>query len=492
MSRFNEARKPVQATETNYEAAPAYSMSNDKKFATIVLTSMLKDKFYRSGNTEALEITGMIKDGSVAPLFAAKAAVLARHKYGLRSVSHLIAGQIGVQVKGEEWTKDFYNAVIRRVDDITEILGANKAISGSMKIPNSMKKGLAKSFDKFDEYQLAKYRGEGKDIKLIDAVNLLHPVATNRNSAALKKLVNDELRNTKTWEAKQSAAGKAENKVEAKKEAWKEQVDSGKTGYLALIRNIRNIIESSTENMQSLVGQLQNREAIHKSLVMPYQIYIAYKEVQKMNISATDKLTLVTALNQAFKHSVDNVEMPEGETLVAVDSSGSMTWNGDEYGHALIKALPIAIAFRLARGADIALFDSDVVYCPEVYEMEPLAACQHLEDRCSGGATYFHKVFDTAKRAYANVITISDMQGYSDSGWSHPSTAVSNSLKEYSKKFNVMPAVFMIDITGYGTSQFPEARVATIAGFTREALSIAAKSIINPNALVDEINAVRF
>ena len=40
----------------------------------------------------------------------------------MRSVSHIVAGEIVNSVKGEQWTKNFINKVVFRVDDMTEIM----------------------------------------------------------------------------------------------------------------------------------------------------------------------------------------------------------------------------------------------------------------------------------------------------------------------------------------------------------------------------------
>jgi 60 kDa SS-A/Ro ribonucleoprotein len=41
----------------------------------------------------------------------------------MRSVSHLVAGELAKSVKGEPWTKRFYAKVARRPDDVLETLG---------------------------------------------------------------------------------------------------------------------------------------------------------------------------------------------------------------------------------------------------------------------------------------------------------------------------------------------------------------------------------
>lgn len=61
--------------------------------------------------------------------------------------------------------------IVFRPDDMMEIIAYYKAKSGKT-LPNAMKKGFALAFDKFDGYQIAKYRGENKAVKLVDVVNL--------------------------------------------------------------------------------------------------------------------------------------------------------------------------------------------------------------------------------------------------------------------------------------------------------------------------------
>lgn len=124
--------------------------------------------------------------------FAAKAAIYARTKFGMRSITHLLAGELAKYATGKEWAKSFYEQIVYRPDDMTEIM-AYYFNTQKLKLPNAMKKGFAAAFDKFDGYQLAKYRNANKDLKLVDVVNLIHPKPTDRNREALTLLVKNEL-----------------------------------------------------------------------------------------------------------------------------------------------------------------------------------------------------------------------------------------------------------------------------------------------------------
>src|SRR5262249_28980657 len=138
------------------------------------------------------------------PRFVAKAALHARHAYGMRSVSHLVAGELAKSVKGARWSKDFFARLVRRPDDAMETLAYYLAVYGRP-VPNSLKKGLGAALARFDEHQLAKYRREHGAFKLVDAVNLVRPKAT----PALSKLIRGELAPAQTWETKLTQAGEA-------------------------------------------------------------------------------------------------------------------------------------------------------------------------------------------------------------------------------------------------------------------------------------------
>jgi 60 kDa SS-A/Ro ribonucleoprotein len=79
---------------------------------------------------------------------------------------------------------------------------------------------------------MAKYKGDNKDVKLVDLVNIVHPVPTMRNKEALELLIKGELKNTQTWESKLSLAGQMaeseEDLTKLKSDAWSELISTRK------------------------------------------------------------------------------------------------------------------------------------------------------------------------------------------------------------------------------------------------------------------------
>src|SRR5207248_2610287 len=137
--------------------------------------------------------------------------IYTRTKFGMRSISHVVAGELASRIKGEAWLKDFIDKVVYRPDDITEILSYYKIVSGK-KQSHAVRKGIAKALQRFDDYKLAKYKGDGKEVSLIDAANLTHP----KHTESLGKLIKGTLPTPETWETKLTATkGDEELKKEA-------------------------------------------------------------------------------------------------------------------------------------------------------------------------------------------------------------------------------------------------------------------------------------
>jgi hypothetical protein len=263
MSRFN---LQTDNRIINYAGGEAHQESPELELVSLLLTSFVQDQFYRSSGETLARLRSLAK--LCDPLFAAKAAIYARNTFGMRSVTHAMASELAPLISGKTWAKDFYKAIIHRPDDMLEIVSYFKAYCGKT-IPAAMKKGLALAFDNFDNYQIAKYRAEGKNIKMVDLVNLLHPTPTEKNSESLRLLMKNKLSASETWEAMLTKAGQnGKNAVETeeqKRQAWKSLIENYKIGYFALLRNLRNILETAinytpAENRDEITLQIKKLE----------------------------------------------------------------------------------------------------------------------------------------------------------------------------------------------------------------------------------------
>ena len=492
MARFNPTVKRVpEAPDTvNMAYGEAYQESVELELVSILLTSLVQDQFYRSG-AQAISrldtlVDALVKDGKA--YFAAQAAVYARRTFGLRSITHLLAAGLASRVRGADWTKDFYNVIVRRPDDLTEILAL--VMKTKKSIPNALKDGLARALARLNEYNLAKYKGNDKAVKMIDAVNLLHPKATD----ALGKLVRGELSPADTWETGLSAAGQkaetTEQKAELKTVAWSDLVMEKKLGYLALVRNLRNILQNVTREdvIQEVVVQLTNPEAIKKSLIFPFQLHTAYDMLctaADLGQNGTAQRLIIGALNKAAEISLSNVPVFDGRTLIAMDLSGSMT--DGKVGTstaAKVGGLFAAILWRSNPGSDLMLFGSNAIYAPLAMNDMSLFNLATALAHADQGGTNFHNIFLKANKAYRRVIIISDMQAWER--YNVPTDAV----KRYEAMFNCKPDIYSLDLCGLGTLQFPEKKVYAMAGFSDKIFDVMKMLETDRMALVNKIKEI--
>ena len=141
-----------------------------------------------------------------------------------------------------------------------ELLNQRTGTKKLNRLSKQLQKGLQAAFNRFDEYQFAKYNRDTA-IKLRDALFLVHPRAKDDAQQALfNKIVAGTLQPPYTWETELSTLGQAgfdseEAKAAAFKAKWEELVDSGKLGYMALLRNLRNIQEAGV-SYTSLIQRL--------------------------------------------------------------------------------------------------------------------------------------------------------------------------------------------------------------------------------------------
>jgi hypothetical protein len=329
---------------------------------------------------------------------------------------------------------------------------------------------------------MAKYRGEGLAVKLVDVVNIVHPVPTEQNANALQRLVKGELKSTETWESKLTQAGQkaesAEQKQVLKKEAWADMVKSGKLGYFALLRNLRNLLENVPELENEIIVQLTDRKAIKKSLVLPFRFFTAIKELQVI----PNARNIVAAISIAAEISLDNVPKLKGKTLIAVDVSGSMSGRPQE-----IAKMFGAVLYK-ATDSMLLTFDNNARYIT----LNPNDSLLSLTERIpfTGGGTNFNSIFDRATQKFDRIIILSDMQAWMADGWN--SNNPKESFNAYKARTGADPVIYSFDLQNYGSMQFPERNVYCLAGFSDKIFDIMAVLEEDKNALINKIESVKF
>lgn len=464
MAKFNEKKMAKQPTERNLMGEMAFKMEDKEELISTVMTTFLQNEYYEKEATKIARIQELLK--KVDPLFAAKLAIYARNEGNLRSVTHFVAAEIAKYVSGTDWGKRFYNRIVVRPDDMSEIVSAYAHINGMSqkdisKIPNAMKGGFKTALERLDAYQLDKYKMKNREVSLIDLIRLFHPKGNQKNAEAFKRLVNGEslegLYETKILEKEMTKAGQLtkgateDEKKEAKHEAIAEILGNVKgMPIMNLIRNLRNIILYAPDKVEDACEQLRIKDKILNSRLLPFRFATAYAEIEKMTWDKpnTDtsiafesdkvegeltkaqfdslKRSVLDALEDAIQYSVENIPELEGNVAILVDHSGSC--RGDAGGSSAVSAFSKTstamignlfgsmMAYR-QKNVYIGLFGDKLIDVPMDRNMKMLDFNKMSFDKgaCCGPCTeagiydFMRKCIDEKKKV-DNVVVFSDCQ----------------------------------------------------------------------------------
>ncbi|MDR2916608.1 MAG: TROVE domain-containing protein [Tannerella sp.] len=308
---FNSTSKGKDKV-TNHEGAEAYRMSPEWHLYVATVTSSLCDKFYESAETRMQTLRTLVSQCD--PLFVAKLAVYTRQKMNLRSVPLVLAVELAKVHSGDAIIRKMVNQIVLRADEITELLAyyqqanerrGNKKLN---RLSKQLQTGLQDAFNRFNEYQFAKYNRE-TEIKLRDALFLVHPKAKNEEQQVLfNKIINNTLEPPYTWESELSQLGKStfetiEERNDAFRLKWEELINSGKVGYMALLRNLRNMLEArvSDNQIDKVCNTLASENAVRRSKQLPFRFLAAYREISTYSQLIIKEASLETKMYQMKK-----------------------------------------------------------------------------------------------------------------------------------------------------------------------------------------------
>src|ERR1043166_6183454 len=217
-----------------HEGAPAVTGNALALLRRSVLSCLLWEaEFDEDGESIADRIETAARAVTLEELAAL--SVEARSSFNLRHVPLLLLTVLIKRGSGKAIVGETIAQTIQRADELTELL----AIYWKDKrcpLSAQMKRGLAGAFRKFDAYQLAKY-DRANAVRLRDVLFLSHAKPKDEAQAALWKLLAaNELPTPDTWETELSA-GKDKGAV------WERLLREDRLGYLALLRNLRNMVK---------------------------------------------------------------------------------------------------------------------------------------------------------------------------------------------------------------------------------------------------------
>jgi 60 kDa SS-A/Ro ribonucleoprotein len=511
MSRYNTKQTPKQPDVINHQGGGSYKLDPKMEMVAILATGFDNTYYEKLTDRETRFKTLIVDIAKKEPEFVAKALVYSRAVLGQRSVSQFGAVALTPLLSGRAVARKFFSkrdkkankgGIVFRLDDILEIVACYQHFNPGKPLPNSMKKGFKAALEAADAYELAKYQGKNKQVSLVDVINLVHPSPSEMMQETFKQLMTGTLKQFNTVEDKNTKAGQevaakvkagtitkaeAEKELQVAKESnYAELIKTRKIGYLALLRNLRNIV--GTTNNAELIKEaceiLTDQKLIKQSLVFPHQIDIAL-EVLIQEVGASKALPFVKACDKAYELAIPNLTelFTHGRTAVVFDSSGSMSSsirlaNRNQGSKSAIEKAAL-VAATLAKGinADVYHFADR---CEDI-KFNPLDSVNTLKNqfmKCQGRVGYgtsFNSIFSKIGKNYDRVFVISDMQGNS-------------SLETYAYK-NMH--VYSIDLVGYGNAMFkPGNKVYPIYGYSAEMYEMVKRVELDPKAIIKAIEAI--
>ena len=547
MAKFNKAAKHSSGSNvtTNHEGYKAYKLSPEVELYSIVCTASLSNKFYESAADTVERLRDLIKKCNHE--YVAKLAVYAREQMYLRSIPLVLAVELAKIHKGDNLVRRLTRRVISRADELTEIMAYHQIASPSgdeirkvRKIPNQLKLGVADAFNKFSEYQFAKYNRDN-EIKLKDVMFLTKPNPGNDEEKAevFRKISENYCKHTGkkmrskngeqctcgncetlkletpyTWETELTKAGQ-EGKDKA--QVWTELIDSGQMGYMAMLRNLMNFLRNdiNKEALVKVCKRLSNEEEVLKSKQFPFRFQSAYRMI-KGNPSncgffsfATNNVETVghphasmilNALEDAIQVSAKNIPGFGYDTsvLIACDVSGSMYRPISE--NSIVQNYDIGLVLgmllqHVCKVVTTGIFGDTwlPVALPKHSILQNVDDLRRIEGKV-GYSTNGWTVLDWAceqKQSYDKIMIFTDCQLWDTRGRYSQDQGMSGYWDAY-KSANPNAKLYLFDLAGYGNTPLEVERgkdVYLVSGWSDKVFKMC-KSLEDGEKSVDVINAI--
>lgn len=309
----------------------------------------------------------------------------AREQHGLRHAPLLCAVALAECCS---LNADTVYRICDRPDQMTELLSLYSSRNKGKITPlsNAIKRGIARSFTRFNAYSLAKYNRSNDAIKLRDVMFLSHPKGVDEaQQLAFNQLAAGTLPTPDTWEVALSAATD-------KRAEWTRLIEQNKLGALAYIRNLRNMSQAGVSVSMIRHGLKQ----VNTHRIFPYQLLIA-----GMNTTGFNR-----ELEGLLRDCVDAHDMRLlGRTAIVLDRSGSMNWGSDRDTKAIALGM---VAAEMCEDHDVFYFANTIENAGSLRGFE--IQDQYSRANVGGGTSMRTAIQGVSNQGYDRVIVITDEQ----------------------------------------------------------------------------------
>jgi hypothetical protein len=399
----------------------------DSRFKTLIQAAVAQDPEWVRGWVSWLRTDANMRSAPLVAGIEAARAMLALKLTGGRQI---------------------VDSVLRRGDEPCEALSYWISRYGR-KIPKPIKRGFADAAQRlFTEFNWLKYDSAKDAVRFADVIELCHVQPIDATQARLFRLILDDrhgrgevapielemvvanrvlrqlaIRNPHlltepsslktagmTWEDSLSLLGTIEadkaTLEKLKAQVWQANVQN--MGYMALLRNLRNISQYVDERtLIYAASRIRDEDQVAHSRQFPFRFLSAYKA------TAQYQHHWGPALERALQLSVKEVPILSGRTLILVDVSGSMSdplSAKSEMTRCDVAGLfGAALAIRNAGNVDLVRYNDGSWVVPVARNGSVLQLAKQFQP---GGGTATHRAVQQHFNGHDRVILITDEQSW--------------------------------------------------------------------------------
>lgn len=479
MSKFNKKLTQYQKLFDRQDAIVneagglGFRTNHKEELLLRTMTNLVgEDKYYKDGDEDADQFIELVHTVSKNdPLFVMKLAKFARTEMYLRSVPTVLLTECALS-KGNinvPNSRQYVTDTIQRADEITEMVAyaitrAQMENGGKKRFPLMIKNGVADAFNKFDEYQFAKYNRRG-EVTLKDAVNICHPNPNNKEQSLLiKKILDGTLKTPDTWEVATAVHG-------VSKSTWETVIPA--MGYMALMRNLSNFLKHGVD-ITPVLAVLGDAQKIKNSKQFPFRFYTAAQTVESKMSSyknEADAQAVVDCLNDAVITSIANIPKLTGTTAILIDQSASMhshTSRNSIVRMCDISALFGGLAKHICEKSIVIPFGN--TYQTITLPKDVFSAADKIKTTDVGHSTNAYLPIEhliKTKTHVDRVVLFSDMQCWNSASY-FADEDFAPSFSNYRRNVNPNATLYSFDLSGYGHVIVPPdtTNVALVPGWS--------------------------
>lgn len=395
-------------------------------------------------------------------------------------------------VQGRNIVSAYAPFIMQRADEPRNLFAAWRHIFGEVgkdglrtkRVPAAMRRALARVLTALPEHALAKWAGNTRptlgdvvrvaDRGLVKQAKLLYfvnpekwaerraetPVLDARDQLFKRTEFDAESRRLAsvarlTWENLLTHFGKS-------KAVWEFALES--MGYMALLRNLRNLEEVKVD-LAPIAKRIADEEEVAKARQLPFRYLSALEHVTSP--------VLQKALNKAMDLSLKNLPALKGKTAVLVDVSGSMSASlSGQSSRSLADAAAALAGMFYSQGDDVTLiaFASTAAQVT-VKGNGAMAAAEALRKENCGGGTNPAAGLPFIPKDVARVVVLSDMQCYSDH---YGGESLNTAWARWKNRNDSEAWLHSVNLRGTVQSQIEQStpRVGLMSGFSEQLISL--------------------